>query len=695
MRVSQQILSRFTDLPSDAAALRELLDDVGIEVKRVEATQLLSQPDTVFDVELLANRGDHYCYAGIARELHARTGGGLNLPQSVSLETGDCPVPISLESDLCLIYTATLLELDATDPLPVDVLAPLTAAEIHSILPAIDVTNLVNIELGQPTHVFDADKVAGGITIRISERGETALPLFSEKRIELPEGTLVIADQEKVLAVAGVIGCEESKATASSKRLVLESALFDPVSVRRTSRVLGIRTDSSIRFERGGDPDGPLNGAGRAVALLQEYCGAKRVGPTQQVGNWRNPNRRIEFDPDFARDFLGLSVTAGEMSERLERYGYEIEESGAKLLAGVPGHRLWDVEYPADVYEDIAKSVGYAEVPSLLPEIDLGSHKSHAETVQYTVEELLVSEGFYEVFTDSFYGPETAQMLRQDEPAVLLQHVGVLDAADKGHSLLKNNALIQLVEGISDNLRMSDADIKMFEWTRTFHENRSAPNQLCDERQLLALVCCGRIAPSNWAEKPRIADAWYLKGLVVELANALQVPLEVDTSKQHEYPLSACLHPTRQAIITLANQPVGILGEVHPDLVRQAAIKRKNARPCFLEIEREALNHPTAASSLTLPTDRPSTRRDLAFVLPGGVEAKAIQDVIRDTAQMPLENCRVVDCFILDSGERVLTFALFWSNEESTKTADELNGATDAARAAVETEFSEVGVKLR
>ena len=251
-------------------------------------------------------------------------------------------------------------------------LAPLEAADIHSVSAPVDATNLANLEFGQPTHCFDADTIVGPIRIRQARPGEQAWPLFAEEKVEVPAGAIVIADDEKVLAIAGVIGCEESKATESTTRILLESAAFDPVAVRKASRALNIHTDSSARFERGSDASQVLVGAARVVGLLEGH-GWTRVGETGMVGDWTDERRTIEIDTAAAANFLGIDLSDDESAERLRRYGFEVTVSDGHLSVIVPPHRVWDVEFPADLYEELAKSIGYNDTPSTLPPVDMGA----------------------------------------------------------------------------------------------------------------------------------------------------------------------------------------------------------------------------------------------------------------------------------------------------------------------------------
>ena len=281
MNISLNVLRRYIAVAVAPLKLRHLLDDIGVEVKRMEE----SDGDVVYGLELLANRGDHHCYMGLAREISGRTGSKICGPMTTDLTVG-AGYPVRSETDLCLRYTATqMTRVGAAKNLSSIDLEPLDAAGIHSLSAPVDATNLSNLEIGQPTHVFDAEKVVGTISIRLSTEGETAWLLFEEEAREIPSGTIVIADEEKILAIAGVIGCEDSKTTAETTQIIIESGCFDPVSVRKTGRALNLQTDARARFERGSDPELAIVGAGRVVELLSSV-GWRLEGETTQVGSW-------------------------------------------------------------------------------------------------------------------------------------------------------------------------------------------------------------------------------------------------------------------------------------------------------------------------------------------------------------------------------------------------------------------------
>lgn len=689
MKINAHVLRRFVDLPENGRDIRVLLDDIGVEVKRHD-----TETDK-FTLELLANRGDHHCYVGLAREISGRTGKPICGPEFTDLVVGTTPIPLVLQTDLCSRYSATLLiKSGETSPLTDSELAPLEAADIHTISAAVDATNLANLEFGQPTHCFDADTIVGAITIRLSREGETAWPLFSEEKVTVPTNSIVIADDEKILAIAGVIGCEESKTTEATTRIIVESAAFDPVAVRKASRALSIHTDSSARFERGSDPTQVLVGAGRVVHLLESH-GWTREGQTGMVGDWTDEGRLISIQTQSAGAFLDHPLTDEEITDRLSRYGFTITGTDGALQARVPPHRLWDVEFTADLYEELAKSIGYNDTATNLPPVDMGALPSHSDQVKRQVEDVLLGAGFYEVFTNGFYATALRDKLGIDETHPLWAHVETTNALDRGYGLVKNNTLGQAVEAVAGNIRVGTRPIQMYEWTRTFHPDENASNGVCSERHVLWAIGEGAVETDRWSDKPRTASPWFFKGIVEELATSLQISLTVGPPDPNQA-LSDCLHPGRQASIQLAGETVGILGEIHPRI--GAAFKLKRARPVYMEIARDAL---TAAAQHTRYEERSSQQpilRSLAFSLPPRVNASEVIDVMRSKGPSWLEAVDIVDLFHHEEdgvARRAVTFALRYGNDDGDRSAEQVNQASEELIKAIAESLGERGVTLR
>lgn len=717
MRITRSILARFTEVPREARALRDLLDDVGLEVKRLEEVP----GDIAMTLELLANRGDHHGYRGLAIEISGRTGGGVCHPPVAEVTVGASPIPVRITTPLCGLYSATLLT--RSEPglgeLSAEAIAPILAADQASINAPVDVTNLANLEFGQPTHAFDADTIVGGITIRTSNEGERALPLFAESDIELPPGTLVIADDVKILAIAGVIGCQESRTTESTRRILLESAHFDPISVRKTKNALNIHTDSAARFERGSDPSAVLTGAGRVIALLTTEAGWEVQGTTGLVGDWKDPNRVIGISVAATGAFLEAPLSPDDVRQRLTRYGFEVSEDYPEwdgwnvpahmedmpssklrmhLLVRVPPHRLWDVEEVADLYEELAKSIGFNATPTHLPPIALGSEPSNWERRRAEATEVMLGQGFTEVVLDGFHARDLVERHGLPEGHPLLDHVETQNALDRMYSLLKNTGLHQALDGIAVNLNQRNTEVKAFEWTTTFHPSKTAANNVCTERRILWAIATGSDRAQSWAQNHRPADVLFFKGVLHELGVALGTPLRLGAADPKEA-LYALLHPNRQAAIFMGDQRIGVVGEVHPSSV--SAYKIKRARPVYLELNADVLLNATSTQpKWQMPATQQAIERSLAFTLTHGVSAGDIIGTLQIKGPDWLGDVSVTDRYDHrdESGAdvRSLTFALrFDVGDVESRSADEVNTILESLIAAVEANWGHRGVKLR
>lgn len=674
MKILLEHLRTYIDMPASIHDARELLEEVGIEVKSAETNDL----GTVLNVELLANRGDHYCYQGMAREVRGRTGGALQFPPIAKLNVQRADATrVRVETPLCLVYTVTeLFRGEGARVLPGELLVPLTAADIHSISAPVDASNLTNFDIGQPTHAFDADTIDGPITIRLSRKGERAWLLFTPERIEIPEGTLVIADDSKILGIAGVIGCVDSGITEKTTRILLESACFDPVAVRIASRQLNLNTDAAARFMRGGDPTLPITGAARVAYLLEKHCGY-RAGNAYTAGDWKNPNRVIEFNVPKMRQFTGANVSHLEMAERLTRYGFTVEiASLEKLLVTVPPHRLWDVHFEADLAEELLKSVGYNNTPITLPRVEMGALPSHEENVTARANEVLAAEGFYEIFTDSFYGRGMRDRLGIEEGDPLWPHVEVLNSIERNNALMRNNTIGQALDALTTNLNNKLTNLKMFEWARIYYGDKS-------EHFVLWLLANGRDRGPFWGDKGRPADSIYLKGIVEQLRLELRVDLQVGPSGGHR--TERFLHPGRRAGISLNGALIGVFGEIHPLVLQRFDIKRQ--RPVYLEIDAQALFTKSLPRIYSEPPSRQPIVRSVAYAIPPGITAAEVRDVLQSAAPPFLRDIRMTDLFELPDA-RAVTFEIEYLSEEAL-TGETINAATEAMMAAVQGRFGE------
>jgi phenylalanyl-tRNA synthetase beta chain len=697
MKISRRVLARFVRLPDSDTDLRNLLDDLGLEVKRAHG-------GGNFTLELLANRGDHHCYDGIATEVSGRTGERRCGPEVYRLQSGAHPWEVNISSEKCLVYTTTLLRRASDNAtLAVADYAVLEDAGIQSTLPPIDATNVANIELGQPTHAFDADTIEGPITVRESIVGECAYPLFADEPVEVLEGTLVIADDVKILAIAGVIGCEESKTTETTTRILLESACFDPVAVRKASRALNIHTDSSARFERGSDPSRPLIGAGRVVQMLLDTDAWELHGPSGVHENWDSTPLEIHLNADDTSSFLGIPLSVSDITQRLERYGFaKGAVKGSDVSFVVPPVRRWDVETRADLYEELAKSIGYSETPCILPPVGRGSQPSATEGRRRAIDEAMVALGFYEVITDGFYGRALVSKYGLSDSHDLMQHVETTNAMERAYGLLRTSGIGQALEAVAANHRWKVRDIKMYEHGRAFHpvalpdDTPSRSAMPCTERGMLWAICSGDERPDVWGETSRPADAHFMKGVLEQLASSLTMPVGFGPPDA-DHRLFELLHPNRQLSVELGGVSVGIMGEVHPEVVSRFKIKR--ARPCYLEIDTDRLAEATCRSGYSPPPAWHPIERSLAFGLPGQVSAGFIRAQLVAQSPPSVSQVHIGDVYEHEQdGEpvRAVTYNLIFDNPpEKSLSAEDVNQMVEALAENIVAGFGHVGVTQR
>lgn len=681
MKICVNCLREYIDIPDDVLVVHDLMEDVGLEIKRVDNLE----NSTVFTLELLANRGDHHCYVGVAREIHARTGADIRIPQPLPQNKTENFINADVKTDKCFNYVLAEFKKirESEFSLNEDKKRMLEVSGTNLVSAVVDVTNFVNIEIGQPLHAFDADKIKGKIQVREAGLGEKARLLFSEDICEVPEGTIVIADDEKILAIAGVMGCEESKPTEETTRIYLESATFDPVKIRKSARYFGIQSQSSMRFERGADPALAITGIERAVELLED-AGWSLVDPISIVKKWKFAEIPLQINIDKINEYFESEFSADQIIQILERHGFSVSQVGGifinTFLVLVPSHRIWDIKDSKDIYEEIARGIGYNNLPSSLPSTATGVQPQQSLKRKEQVEDILISEGFYEVFTDGFYSDAYRSKMEIKEGHPLWEHVSIVNAGDRSYSLLKNNNLSQAMELVLTNVHVKNTNIKAFEWTRTFHPNKSAENGLCDEKKVLWLIAYGGNKTPNWGEKSRNVDVYYMKGLIEEFSNLLSIQLEIRQTENGDIlPVGHCLHPTRRASVFLQNKLVGIFGEVHPDVIFSWGIK--SGRPCFLELSQEIFDFPPSERVYVTPSNLNPVVRDVCLLLPQGLHTIEVANYLKESSGW-ISEINVSDVFNSQAtdNKNAVTFSLNYSLEIAQKsnfTGDEINQETD------------------
>lgn len=692
MKIGLEALQRHIDITIPVEELVPLMEDVGLEVKRVDQ----SDKGTILTLELLANRGDHYSYAGIAQEIHGRTAWTLHglARDALPVEGGSSLVEIKTEK--CNSYAlAEFVLSEKRESLPIYMVQTIQSSGANVVDPAVDVTNYIGFAMGQPMHAFDADLVSGKITVRETVEGETVLLLFEDEPRALPTGTMVIADEKNILAVAGVMGAQAAMPSSNTKRIYVESAAFDPVSVRKASKALGIQSHSSMRFERGSDP-GLVFDALEVANHLYSSIGYKAQGAVQVAKSWEYPKPKVKFSVSGFNTYYGTNYSVDALSERLARYGLMVnaQDSGAEtLMVSVPSHRIWDIKEEKDLYEELGRSIGYNEFPYTLPEGTRAAKLPEWRQRKSRVEDHLVSLGFYEVYTDGFYGERTLSMLGLCEDNPLRTHVKTANAEDRDYSYLKNNNLAQALGIVATNVNLRQPDVKAFEWTRTFHPNNDSENGLCDEKLVFWMIASGNEQEKNWGRKDTPIDVFYMKGIVEQISEMLDLQLELRQLPDYgaAAPVGTCLHPGRRAGIFMNNQLVGVVGEVDPRVLKASGIK--HSRPCFVELSQDVLHVDGQPRKYVPPTNILPIIRDLCLVIPSNVVVQDVMNVIKDKSSL-VQAVKVTDCFNSEATghQNAITFSIEFTSRAGAGdkvTADQVSGEAERIAQAVIDTFQE------
>ncbi|WP_030542853.1 phenylalanine--tRNA ligase beta subunit-related protein [Streptomyces albus] len=697
MRVSLALLRRHRpQLPASARSACEVLEDVGIEVKRLQET---AQGDVV-TLELLANRGDHHCYAGIARELGGRFEVPTPLPPLAPLTADESAAPV-VDTPTCLAFGVARCALAEGDGarLPDEWADALRLNDEYTGLLPVDAGNLVGREIGQPLHVYDADRLAGPLRVRPSAEGETVLLLDADAPVAIPAGLTVVADDEGIVAVAGVMGARRAAVTESTRRLLVESALFDPVAVRRAARALNRQTAAATRFERGGDPDLVRAGAARAVALLDEWGALAPDSPRTWAEaacppDARLAHREIRLDLDSLDVYYAVPFDPAAVERRLTCLGFSVrkdDEEDRVLRVRVPGHRLWDVFNPECLYEEIGRMWSFDSFPAVLPETGGGKAPTPSQRTRTALEQVLVGYGFFEVITDGFYSRTAHERLGVSAGSPLARHVELRNAIDRNFSLLKNNALLQGLDIADYNQRRSLTCGKYFEFTHLFEAVGADDHR---ERPVLWGMLWGEETHGAWQNGGQGFDFWYLKGVLEEMAHACGSRLGFRRASEESSPMAELMHPTRFTHLLVDGREAGLCGEVHPSVT--ANWKLRTDRVLYFELDWTALAAASGTASAEPAADMPEyplLRRDVAFHLPVGLTTDEVREEMEAVCPLELAWARVTDLY--EKGDvRAHTFELAFEND-NTVTAERVNNAMSAITAHVLGTFQERGVYQR
>ncbi len=626
----------------------------------------LELEDASIEVDLTPNRGDCLSLAGLAREVGALYNAPVTRPVVASVPAVHDEVRSIevLAPNACPRYLGRVIRnVDLSKPTPLWMVERLRRADVRSIDAAVDITNYVMLELGQPLHAFDLAEINGGIRVRMAEEGEK-LVLLDGQEVALRADTLVIADHSRALAIAGVMGGEHSGVSATTRDVFLESAFFDQIAIAGKARSYGLHTDASHRYERGVDWKLAREAMERATGLLLEITGGEAGPITETVNEQYLPSvAPITLRAKSVEQMLGLVIEPAEIEQLLSALGLVISAGGeGQWHVEVPSHRF-DISLEVDLIEELARLYGYNRLPVRYPQARLAPQpKAEARAHLPELRRLLVARGYQEAVTYSFIDPKQFELFNPGVEPLLLANPISNDMAAMRSSLWPG-----LVKALSHNLNRQQDRVRMFESGLRFVGQLDGLKQ----EPMLAGVVCGSRLPEGWAQGRDAVDFFDVKA-DVEAVLGFAGALDAFTFVPGSHP---ALHPGQTARIEREGRLVGFVGAIHPELSKTLGLDR----PVFvfeLVLAEVASGKMPKFSELSR---FPEVRRDLALIADREVAATAVLDVIRENAGEWLTDLRLFDVYQgkgIDPHRKSLAVGLTWQHPSRTLNDDEVNTTT-------------------
>ncbi|ATR82722.1 phenylalanine--tRNA ligase subunit beta [Pseudomonas sp. HLS-6] len=627
--------------------------------------EYLDLDDASIEVDLTPNRGDCLSLAGLAREVGALYDAPVTRPAvpAVAPTHDDVRSVEVLAPAACPRYLGRVIRnVDLSRPTPLWMVERLRRAEVRSIDAAVDITNYVMLELGQPLHAFDLAEINGGIRVRMAEEGEK-LVLLDGQEVALRSDTLVIADHERALAIAGVMGGEHSGVSATTRDIFLESAFFEPISVAGKARSYGLHTDASHRYERGVDSQLAKEAIERATGLLLEIVGGEAGPVIEAVSEQHLPNvAPITLRADRINQMLGMEMDSAEVERLLNALGLKTSGGAGQWQVEVPSHRF-DISLEVDLIEELARLYGYNRLPVRYPQARLAPQaRAESRGELPALRRLLVARGYQEAITYSFIDPKLFELFSPGVEPLLLANPISSDMAAMRASLWPG-----LVKALQHNLNRQQDRVRLFESGQRFVGQLDGLQQ----QPMLAGVVCGSRMPEGWANGRDSIDFFDVKA-DVEALLGFSGSLGDFTFAAGKHP---ALHPGQTARIERDGREVGYLGAIHPELAKTLGLDR----PVFVfelvlgDVVEGRLPKFHELSKF------PEVRRDLALIAGRDVASSAVLEVIRENAGEWLTDLRLFDVYQgkgIDPDRKSLAVGLTWQHPSRTLNDDEVNAAT-------------------
>jgi phenylalanyl-tRNA synthetase beta chain len=629
--------------------------------------------DTIFEIGLTPNRADCLSVIGIAREVAAKLGISIRYPGQYCVETGEATVNVASvhveDYDYCPRYTARYISGCCVAPSPQWLVDRLKAVGLRAINNVVDVTNYVLMEYGHPLHAFDFDLLSGGrIIVRRADDGERFMTLDGQERL-LKSSDLTIRDAEKVVALAGIMGGENSEISDTTTNVLLESAYFRPSAIRLTSKRLGLHTESSHRFERGTDIRILSKALDRAASLIAELSGGTVARGMLDVHGTIPEKRKIKVRLEFINQTLGTNLTGDEVHQLLHSLEFAVETIESGIFAvEAPSFRI-DIEREIDLVEEVARLYGYDRIPTTMPKARVFSDlPTKHQILEKRMKDLLVAHGFNEIINFSFISPDSCNKILLEADDSRRDSVCLLNPLVEEQSVMRTVLLPGLLETAVKNTSFRNLNLRIFEIGRTYLPKTG--RELPDEPLHIAGLLSGMRNIEGWNQEKAVVDFYDAKGIVENLLEALNIPsVTYDVTK-----IDSFYHPGKACTILYDGEFIGSLGEIHPTVQENYELER----PClYFEMNFEKLVSLSRDEiCVKAPPRFPDTSRDIAMLVADEIPVASILSSVND---LRVEEIEGVDVFDLYKGEHVpsglksIAIRVRYRSPDRTLTDDEVN----------------------
>ncbi len=640
----------------------------------VDIRDALSLKDFILEISVTPNRGDVLSIKGLAREIAAVTGVGFILAEEGE---GEEPEPthdlidIAVEDEkACPRYTAMVIEGVKVGPSPDFISSRLIAHGLRPVNNVVDITNYILLELGQPMHAFDLDKIKDKtIRVRPDKKGET-LPAIDGTNIEF-EGSsaVVIADGGGPVAAGGIMGGEPTSVTEKTSRILLESAFFDPSTIRRASKTIGLASDSSYRFERGVDICDVRVALVRAAAMIIDLTGGRAPGGVIDIYPNRFTPQDLELSLARTEEMLGVEIEKTDIIKKFTALGMDVRSAGDDedtLICSPPSFRT-DMTSVVDLVEEAARLIGYDQIPAKMPLVPLDSASSpQSLTLKKKIKGLLISFGLTEVVNYSFVSGDIFSLYGGTGGGVT-----ILNPLSSDQSVMRGSLLPGLIKNLQLNLDRETKTVRIFELAPVFHGGVSAPV----ESWKVAGLIHGQNAPLTWDQKAEPLDFYDMKGLVEGLLEGLGLNATLSVTA-YEGPDKGFFHPGRSASLSLDGNSLAVLGELHPELRQTLDIK---GEVFLFELDIEALPASLISSRTFSPLPKfPASERDVALLVDQDLPYREIIAAINEINTKLIEMVDLFDVYCGDKipvGQKSLAFRIRYRSPLKTLTHNEVEKA--------------------